>query len=189
MVSSRHPRVTHAQGVALAAAKLGLTATIVMPKTTPEIKVLSVRRIGADIVLHGNTYDEAAHHAHGIADERGATYVPPYDHPLVIAGQGTVGMEILRQHSGGIDAIFVPVGGGGLIAGVGAYVKALEPGIRVIGVEPDEAASMHASLAAGERVVLPRIGIFADGAAVRQVGGRDVPRRAAMRRRGADGDD
>jgi len=160
----------HAQGVALAAAKLGIEATIVMPKTTPEIKVLAVRRLGANIVLHGNTYDEASDHAHVLADESQATYVPPYDHPLVIAGQGTVGMEILRQHHGRIDAIFVPVGGGGLIAGVGAYVKALEPSIKVIGVEADEAASMHAALAADERVKLPRIGIFADGAAVRQVG-------------------
>jgi threonine dehydratase len=160
----------HAQGVALAAAKLGVEATIVMPKTTPEIKVLAVRRLGANIVLHGNTYDEASDHAHVLAGNSGATYVPPYDHPLVIAGQGTVGMEILRQHPGPIDAIFVPVGGGGLIAGIGAYVKALEPATKIIGVEAEDAASMHAALAAGERVSLPHIGIFADGAAVRQVG-------------------
>ncbi|MEQ9060440.1 MAG: threonine ammonia-lyase, biosynthetic [Gammaproteobacteria bacterium] len=160
----------HAQGVALAARRLGTSATIVMPKTTPEIKVESVRRLGATIVLHGNTYDEASEHAHKLEQERGLTYVPPYDHPLVIAGQGTVAMEILRQHTRPLDAIFVPVGGGGLIAGVAAYVKALAPEIRIIGVEPDEADSMRRALEAGERVTLDRIGIFADGAAVRQVG-------------------
>ena len=160
----------HAQGVALAARVLGTAATIVMPKTTPEIKIAAVRRLGADIVLHGNTYDEASDHAHKLAGARGLTYVPPYDHPLVIAGQGTVAMEILRQHSRPLHAIFVPVGGGGLIAGVAAYVKALAPEIRVIGVEPAEAASMKRALEAGERVILDRIGIFADGAAVRQVG-------------------
>ncbi len=160
----------HAQGVAMAAAKLQLGATIVMPKTTPEIKIVAVRRLGADIILHGNTYDEASEHAHTIAEKSGSTYIPPYDHPLVIAGQGTVGMEILRQHPGHIDAIFVPVGGGGLIAGIGVYVKALEPSIQVIGVEAEEAASMQSALAAGERVMLEHIGIFADGAAVRQVG-------------------
>ena len=160
----------HAQGVALAAAKLGMQATIVMPKTTPEIKIIAVRRLGANIILHGNTYDEASDHAHGLAASSNATYVPPYDHPLVIAGQGTVGMEILRQHPDPIDAIFVPVGGGGLIAGIAAYVKALEPDVRIIGVEAEEAASMQAALQAGARVALPHIGIFADGAAVRQVG-------------------
>ena len=160
----------HAQGVALAARMLECRATIVMPKTTPEIKIESVRRLGADIILHGNTYDEASEHAHRLADERKLSYVPPYDHPLVIAGQGTVAMEILRQQPRGIDAIFVPIGGGGLIAGVAAYVKALAPEIRIIGVEPDEAASMKRALEAGERITLDRIGIFADGAAVRQVG-------------------
>ncbi len=160
----------HAQGVALAARKLDTAATIVMPKTTPEIKIESVRRLGAEIVLHGNTYDEASEHAHKLEAERGLSYVPPYDHPLVIAGQGTVAMEILRQHTKPIDAIFVPVGGGGLIAGVAVYVKALAPEIRIIGVEPDEAPSMKRALEAGERVTLERIGIFADGAAVRQVG-------------------
>ncbi len=160
----------HAQGVALAAGRLGIVAHIVMPKTTPEIKVAAVRRLGGEIVLSGNTYDEAAEHAHQLAAEKGYTYVPPYDHPLIIAGQGTVAMEILRQHPAAPHAIFVPVGGGGLIAGVAAYVKALEPSIRVIGVEADEAACMARALEAGERVVLERIGIFADGAAVRQVG-------------------
>ncbi|MEX2480637.1 MAG: threonine ammonia-lyase, biosynthetic [Gammaproteobacteria bacterium] len=160
----------HAQGVALAAQHLHTTATIVMPKTTPEIKIASVRQLGATIVLHGNTYDEASEHAHKLAAERGLSYVPPYDHPLIIAGQGTVAMEILRQHNRPLDAIFVPVGGGGLIAGIAAYVKELAPEIRVIGVEPAEAASMKRALEAGQRVVLERIGIFADGAAVRQVG-------------------
>ncbi len=160
----------HAQGVALAAGKLGMKALIVMPKTTPEIKVAAVRRLKADIVLHGNNYDEAAEHAHHLAASRGLSYVPPYDHPLVIAGQGTVGMEIMRQHTGAIHAIFVPVGGGGLIAGVAAYVKALAPEVRIIGVEANESACMARALEAGERVVLDRIGTFADGAAVKQAG-------------------
>ena len=160
----------HAQGVALAADKLGIRAIIVMPKTTPDIKIESVRRLGAEIILHGNTYDEAAERARTLGDTQGLIYIPPYDHPLVIAGQGTVAMEILRQHPAPIYAIFVPVGGGGLIAGVAAYVKALQPQVLIIGVEPDEAPSMQAALAAGERVTLDRIGIFADGAAVRQVG-------------------
>ncbi|HMM74319.1 MAG TPA: threonine ammonia-lyase, biosynthetic [Gammaproteobacteria bacterium] len=160
----------HAQGVALAGGRLGIVARIVMPKTTPEIKVAAVRRLGGEILLSGNTYDEAAEHAHALAAEKGYTYVPPYDHPLIIAGQGTVAMEILRQHPTPPHAIFVPVGGGGLIAGVAAYVKALQPSIRIIGVEADEAACMARALEAGSRVVLERIGIFADGAAVRQVG-------------------
>ena len=160
----------HAQGVALAAQVLKTSATIVMPKTTPEIKIAAARQLGAEIILHGNTYDEASEHAHRLCTERRLTYVPPYDHPLVIAGQGTVAMEILRQHTRGLYAIFVPVGGGGLIAGIAAYVKALAPEIRIIGVEPEEAASMKRSLEAGHRVVLERIGIFADGAAVREVG-------------------
>lgn len=169
----------HAQGVALAAARLNIRATIVMPKTTPEIKVAAVRRLAAEIVLSGNTYDEASEHAHELEQAQGLIYIPPYDHPLIIAGQGTVGMEIMRQHPAPLDAIFVPVGGGGLIAGVAAYVKALEPGIRVIGVEAAEAASMYEALKAGERVILERIGIFADGAAVRQVGAE--PFRIAQR--------
>ena len=159
-----------AQGVAMAAARLKIAATIVMPNTTPEIRIVAVRRLDADIVLHGNTYDEASEHAHVLAKNVGAVYIPPYDHPLVIAGQGTVGMEILRQHPSDIDAIFVPVGGGGLIAGIGAYAKALDPKIRVIGVEAEDAASMKLALHAGERVALDRVGIFADSAAVRQVG-------------------
>ncbi len=160
----------HAQGVALAAQRLGVEALIVMPKTTPEIKVQAVRELHAEIILHGNTYDEAEAHAMALGAEQQRTYVPPYDDPLVIAGQGTVAMEILRQHSGPLHAIFVPVGGGGLIAGIAAYVKALQPATKVIGVEAAEAASMHAALESGSRVTLKRIGIFADGAAVRQIG-------------------
>ncbi len=160
----------HAQGVALAAQRLCVAALIVMPKTTPEIKIAAVRRFGAEIVLHGNTYDDACEHAHRLQAERGLCFVHPYDHPLVIAGQGTVGKEILEQRAGDLDVIFVPVGGGGLIAGVAAYVKHLLPAIRVIGVECDEAPSMKRALEMGERVVLDRIGTFADGAAVRQVG-------------------
>ncbi len=160
----------HAQGVALAAGRLGIAARIVMPKTTPEIKIGAVRRLGAEIVLFGNTYDEAAEHAHELAASRGMTFVPPYDHPLIIAGQGTVAMEILRQHPQPPHAIFVPVGGGGLIAGIAAYVKSLLPAVRIIGVEADEAACMTRALEAGERIKLDRIGIFADGAAVRQAG-------------------
>jgi len=160
----------HAQGVALAAGRLGIDARIVMPKTTPEIKIAAVRRLGAEIVLFGNTYDEAAEHAHELATSRGMTFVPPYDHPLIIAGQGTVAMEILRQHPQPPHAIFVPVGGGGLIAGIAAYVKSLLPAVRIIGVEADEAACMTRALEAGERIKLDRIGIFADGAAVRQAG-------------------
>lgn len=160
----------HAQGVSLAARRLGVKALIVMPKTTPEIKVTAVRRLGADILLHGNTYDDAAEHAHNLERERGYSYIPPFDHPLVIAGQGTVGMELMRQHHGRPDAIFVPVGGGGLVAGIGAYVKCLYPEVRIVGVEPAEAPSMVAALAAGHCVRLDEVGIFADGAAVRQVG-------------------
>ncbi len=160
----------HAQGVALSAKRLNIPALIVMPKTTPEIKIVSVRRLGAETVLHGDTYDEASGHALRLQKERGLTYIPPYDHPLVIAGQGTVAMELLRQHPGELHAIFVPVGGGGLIAGIAAYVKQLAPEIQVIGVEHDEAPAMQRSLAAGERVMLEQVGIFADGAAVRQVG-------------------
>ncbi len=160
----------HAQGVALAARELGLKALIVMPKTTPDIKVQAVQRLGAEVVLHGNAYDDACGHAAELVARRGMTYIPPYDDPDVIAGQGTVAMEILRQHSTPIDAIFIPVGGGGLIAGMAAYVKALRPQTRIIGVEPDDAPCLYQALKAGERVVLDQVGIFADGVAVRQVG-------------------
>jgi len=160
----------HAQGVALAAQRLGVKALIVMPKTTPAIKVDAVRTLGAEIVLHGSSYDDAKARADTLAAERGMVYVHPFDDPHVIAGQGTVADEILRQHGPDIDAIFVAVGGGGLIAGIAAFVKSLWPEIRIVGVEPQEAASMHAALAAGERVTLDSVGIFADGVAVKQVG-------------------
>jgi len=159
----------HAQGVALAARKLGLKAVIVMPKTTPDIKVQSVRDLGAETVLHGNTYDDACEHADKLASKSGMTFIHPYDDPLVIAGQGTIGVEILTQVDH-CDAIFVPVGGGGLIAGVAMWIKAHRPTIRVIGVEPDDAPCMYAALQAGERVVLEQVGLFADGVAVRQAG-------------------
>ncbi|WJW75869.1 threonine ammonia-lyase, biosynthetic [Thiohalobacter sp. IOR34] len=160
----------HAQGVALGAQRRGIKALIVMPRTTPQIKTASVRSLGARIVLHGDSYDEAHAHARQLAEERGLVFIHPFDDPLVIAGQGTVGMEILRQHSGSPEVIFVPVGGGGLIAGIAAYVKALRPEIRIVGVEPDDAPSLHTSLARRRRVELKQVGIFADGAAVRLVG-------------------
>ncbi|MHB1229528.1 MAG: threonine ammonia-lyase, biosynthetic [Halothiobacillus sp.] len=160
----------HAQGVALAAERLGVTAVIVMPVTTPAIKVDAVRRRGATAVLHGDTFDEAFAHAQQLVEAQGLVFIPPYDHPDIIAGQGTIGAEILRHHPDSIYAIFVPVGGGGLIAGIAAYVKSLRPDIKIIGVEPDDAACMAAALAAGNRVVLDQVGLFADGVAVKQVG-------------------
>jgi threonine dehydratase len=160
----------HAQGVALGARRRGVRAVIVMPETTPAIKVQAVRDLGGEILLHGDDYDAAYEHARQLADARGLEFIHPFDDPEVIAGQGTIAMELLRQRPDGIDAIFVPVGGGGLIAGIAVYVKSLYPQIRIIGVEPDDAASMQASLAAGERVTLDRVGIFHDGVAVRRVG-------------------
>jgi threonine dehydratase len=160
----------HAQGVALAARKLGLTAVIVMPGTTPAIKVDAVRALGGKVVLDGDTYDESAAHARRLARAKGLTLVHPYDDPDVIAGQGTIGRELLDQARAGLDAVFVPVGGGGLLAGIAAYLKAVRPSIRVIGVEPDDAACMTAALKAGRRVALPQVGLFADGVAVKQAG-------------------
>ena len=160
----------HAQGLALAASRLGQKATIVMPKTTPRIKVDSVRSYGAKAVLFGDTYDEASEHAHKLAEEEGLAYIHPYDDPDVIAGQGTVAMEILRQYPEPVDAIFVPVGGGGLIAGIASFIKYLRPEIKVIGVEPEDAACMAAAFEKNRRVVLNQVGIFADGVAVKQVG-------------------
>lgn len=160
----------HAQGVALAASRMGLDALIVMPKTTPDIKVSSVKQLGAEVILHGNTYDDASAYAYQLAEERDLTYIHPYDDPDVIAGQGTIAMEILDQYEGPLHAIFVPVGGGGLIAGVAAYIKSVQPEVKIIGVEPDDAPCMHHALAAGERVILDQVGIFADGVAVRQAG-------------------
>ncbi|HWD41871.1 MAG TPA: threonine ammonia-lyase, biosynthetic [Fimbriimonas sp.] len=160
----------HAQGVGLAARHLKTTAVIVMPQTTPSIKVESVAALGAEVVLFGDNYDQASEHAAKLAEERGLTFVHPYDDPDVIAGQGTVGIELLRQLQGPIDAIFVPVGGGGLVSGIGAVVKALRPDVKVVSVEPEDAASMAAALEAGHRVSLDHVGRFADGVAVRKVG-------------------
>jgi len=160
----------HAQGVALAASRLGVDATIVMPKTTPDIKVRAVQARGGKTVLVGDAYDDAYQYAIKLAEERDLEFIHPYDHPDTIAGQGTIGMEILRQHNDGIHAVFVPVGGGGLIAGVGAFIKYLRPEIKVIGVEPEDAASMAESLRKQKRVVLDSVGLFADGVAVKQVG-------------------
>lgn len=160
----------HAQGLALAAQKLGIQAIIVMPLSTPAIKLQGVRSRGAEVVLYGNAFAESLAYAIGLAETRGHTFVPPYDDPDVIAGQGTVGLELLRQHQGRLDAIFVPVGGGGLIAGVAAYVKYLRPEVRIIGVEPVGSNCLQAALAADERVVLSKVETFADGVAVAQVG-------------------
>ena len=161
----------HAQGVALGARTRGIPAVIVMPLTTPEIKVQAVGGLGGEIVLHGDDYDHAYERATELARERGLVFVHPFDDPDVIAGQGTIAMEILRQmHGDDIDAIFVPVGGGGLIAGIAAYAKSLYPRIKIVGVEPEDAAGMFDSLRAGKRVTLERVGIFADGVAVRRVG-------------------
>jgi threonine dehydratase len=160
----------HAQGVALSAQKLGCRAVIVMPTTTPQIKVDAVASRGAEVVLAGDSYDEASAHAKMLEKRDQLTYVHPFDDPYVIAGQGTIGMEILRQHPDDIHAIFCCVGGGGLIAGIAAYVKRLRPDIRIIGVETLDADAMAKSLAAGKRVKLDQVGLFADGAAVKYVG-------------------
>jgi threonine dehydratase len=160
----------HAQGVALAAGKLGCRAVIVMPVTTPAIKVEAVRRLGGEVRLHGDAFDDAAAYARQVAEAEGLTPIPPYDHPDVIAGQGTVAMELLRQRPRGLDAVFIPVGGGGLIAGMATCIKRLQPSIRVIGVEPADSDSMARSLEAGRPVRLDHAGTFADGVAVRQVG-------------------
>lgn len=160
----------HAQGVALSGRRKGVRAVIVMPNTTPPIKVEAVRDLGGEIVLYGDTFDEAYQHARRLEAEQGLTFIHPYDDPDVIAGQGTVGMEILRQHPDPIEAIFIAVGGGGLIAGVAAYVKFLRPDIKIIGVEPEEASSMHDALEHNRRIQLDQVGIFADGVAVRQAG-------------------
>jgi threonine dehydratase len=160
----------HAQGLALAAAKMGIKATIVMPRTTPQIKVDAVRSRGARVVMQGDTYDEASEHAHKLVAERGMVYVHPFDDPDVIAGQGTVGVEILRQHPGPLDALFVPVGGGGLCAGIATYVKYVRPEIKIFAVEADDSACLAAAMAAGRRVRLKEVGLFADGTAVAQIG-------------------
>jgi threonine dehydratase len=160
----------HAQGVALAARRRGLRAVIVMPVTTPTIKVEAVRDLGGEVVLHGDDYDAACDRARELAIRDGMVFVHPFDDPEVIAGQGTIAIELLRQRPAGFDVVFIPIGGGGLIAGIGTCLKALSPEVRIIGVEPEDAPTMHAALAAGQPVTLPRVGLFADGVAVRRVG-------------------
>lgn len=160
----------HAQGVSMGASRLGIDAVIVMPRTTPAIKIDAVRGWGAKAILHGDSFDEAYAHAAELAAARGLTFIHPFDDPDVIAGQGTIGMEILRQHPEPPAAIFVPVGGGGLIAGIAAYVKYVRPEVKIIGVEPEEAPTLHAAMAAGRPVTLAEVGLFADGVAVKQIG-------------------
>ncbi|MEH6544110.1 MAG: threonine ammonia-lyase, biosynthetic [Porticoccaceae bacterium] len=160
----------HAQGLAMAAAKMGVKAIIVMPRTTPQIKVDAVRNRGAKVVLQGDTYDEASVHANKLVAEKGLTYIHPFDDPDVIAGQGTVAVEILRQHPGQLDAIFIPVGGGGLCAGMAAYIKYVRPEIKIFAVESEDAACLAAAMNAGRRVRLKDVGLFADGTAVAQIG-------------------
>ena len=160
----------HAQGVALAARRRCIPAVIVMPQTTPQIKVQAVLDLGAEVMLHGDDYDAAAERALALTRERHLVFVHPFDDPDVIAGQGSVGVEIMRQSSGVVDAIFVPVGGGGLIGGIAVYVKNLFPQVRIIGVEPEDSAAMFESLRAKQRVTLDRVGVFADGVAVKRVG-------------------
>lgn len=160
----------HAQGLALASKHLGVHAIIVMPVTTPSIKVEAVRRHGGKVILHGDTYDEASTYAKEMVAEKGMIYIPPYDDPDVIAGQGTVAMEILRQYPAHIDAVFIPVGGGGLCAGMAAYIKYVRPEIKVFAVEPEDAACLKAAMAKNRRVVLPEVDLFADGVAVAQIG-------------------
>jgi threonine dehydratase len=160
----------HAQGVALSARKLGCTATIVMPVTTPQLKIDAVRALGGEVVLVGDSYSDAHAHALELERRQGATFVHPFDDPDVIAGQGTIAMEILRQHQGPIDAVFVAIGGGGLVSGVAAYIKAVRPGIRVIGVQMNDSDAMLRSVRAGKRVTLHDVGLFSDGTAVKTVG-------------------
>src|SRR5258708_30617577 len=164
----------HAQGVAFAAGRLDMRAVIVMPRTTPEIKVEAVKALGAEVVLAGDRYAEAQQHSERLAADAGLVFIHPFDDPLVIAGQGTVAVEMLRQ-SPNLSAVFVPVGGGGLIAGIGVYIKALQPDVQVIGVEPVDADPMAQSLAAGHLVRPHQGGVFADGVAVQQVGEYTFP--------------
>lgn len=159
----------HAQGVALSGSKLGINTTIVMPRTTPSIKVSAVRRLGGKALLHGDSYDEAAEHGLKLSREKGMNWVHPYDDPNVIAGQGTIALELLRQ-ARRMDYVFVPVGGGGLLAGIAACLKSIRPSIKVIAVEPEDAACFKAAMTSGRRVTLKEVGLFADGVAVRQIG-------------------
>ncbi|HWJ87632.1 MAG TPA: threonine ammonia-lyase, biosynthetic [Pelagibacterium sp.] len=160
----------HAQGLAYSATRMGVRSVIVMPTTTPSIKVEAVKRLGGEVVIYGDAFDDARLHALDLCERENLCFVHPYDDPEVIAGQGTIGVEILRQHGGRIAALYVPIGGGGLAAGIAAYAKFLRPDIKVIGVEPEDAASMKAALAAGHPVPLNEVGIFADGVAVREAG-------------------
>jgi threonine dehydratase len=160
----------HAQGVALAARKLGARAVIVMPTTTPRVKIDAVQAMGGEAVLHGDSYSDAFAHAKTIEAKLGLTFVHPFDDPEVIAGQGTIAMEVLRQHQGPIEAVFVPIGGGGLVAGVAAYIKAVRPEIKVIGVQTKDSDAMARSVRRHERVTLGDVGLFADGTAVKLVG-------------------
>ena len=160
----------HAQGLALSAQIMGVKAIIVMPVTTPSIKVNNVIALGGEVILQGANFDAAKKHCEDLAAQHGYTYCPPFDDPDVIAGQGTIGMEIMKQHSGFIDAIFVPVGGGGLIAGIAVYIKYLSPETKIIAIESSESACLKAALKHDERVVLPEVGIFTDGTAVAQIG-------------------
>ena len=165
----------HAQGVAFSARQLSLRAVIVMPQTTPQIKVDAVRAMGAEVVLVGDSYADAKAHCDTLAADSGMTVIHPFDDPLVIAGQGTIGAEILRHSQDRLSAVFVPVGGGGLIAGIAGYIKALRPDVQIVGVEPFEADAMYRSCAVGRRIQLEHVGLFADGVAVREVGERTFP--------------
>jgi len=160
----------HAQGVALSAKKRGIKATIVMPRTTPDIKVKAVESMGANVVLAGDSYSDASVHAYELRDKTGMIFVHPYDDPQVIAGQGTIAEEILRQSPSDIDAVFIPIGGGGLAAGMALYLKHYSPSTKIIGVEPEDSAAMHDSIKAGKLIELEQVGIFADGVAVKKVG-------------------
>lgn len=160
----------HAQGVALAAQRRGVPATIVMPRTTPQIKVQAVMDLGGEVILHGDDYDSAFERSQHLVRDRNLVYVHAFDDPDVIAGQGTIAVELMRQCGGEVDAVFVPVGGGGLIAGIAVYIKTLYPRVRIVGVEPTDANAMFESLQAGRRVTLERVGLFADGVAVKRVG-------------------
>ena len=165
----------HAQGVAMSARHLGIKSTIVMPRTTPSIKVEAVKSLGGRVVLKGDTYDEASTYARELSESRGLTYIHPFDHPDVIAGQGTIAVEILRQCSDDIDAIFIAVGGGGLAAGIAAYIKYVRPEIRIIAVEPEDAACLKLAMQTGRRNRLAQVGLFADGVAVAQIGANTFP--------------
>jgi threonine dehydratase len=160
----------HAQGVALSAHRLGARSVIVMPITTPQVKIDAVKALGAEVVLQGESYSDAYEHAVTLEKEQGLTFVHPFDDPDVIAGQGTIAMEILRQHQGPLDAVFVAIGGGGLIAGVANYIKAVRPEIKVIGVQMNDSDAMTRSVAASKRITLPDVGLFSDGTAVKLVG-------------------